>query len=294
MPTLQSWAPRDAALHARRSALRRAASSILHPAHRAPLPQPRAHGQISPTLLPPSHRGASTFPSPKLFPSPPLLPLPPIPPQVYGEDIAILAGDALLSRSFEYIARATKGVPAERVLRVIADVGKAVGSEGLVAGQVVDLEMEGNGGKGAGLQTLEYIHAHKTGALLEAAVIAGAVLGGAAEADVQKLGRYAQNIGLAFQVSARRAVAVAARLDRSLRCAVRGHWGTSSALRTVARVAGPSLGCISCAPYNCSSGHSEKQGSARSCRRAGARRPEPTSERPVLISSLSPRPPGGR
>ena len=55
--------------------------------------------------------------------------------QVYGEEVAILAGDALLARSFEYIVRATKGVSAERVLRVIADVGKAVGSEGLVAGQ---------------------------------------------------------------------------------------------------------------------------------------------------------------
>lgn len=60
--------------------------------------------------------------------------------------------------------------------------------------------MEGNGGKGAGLETLQYIHAHKTGALLEAAVVAGAVLGGAAEPDVQRLQRYAQNIGLAFQV----------------------------------------------------------------------------------------------
>lgn len=60
--------------------------------------------------------------------------------------------------------------------------------------------MEGNGGKGAGLELLQYIHAHKTGALLEAAVVSGAVLGGASEADVQRLGRYAQDIGLAFQV----------------------------------------------------------------------------------------------
>ena len=120
--------------------------------------------------------------------------------KVYGEEIAILAGDALLSRSFEYIARATKGASAERVLRVIADVGKAVGSEGLVAGQVVDIQMEGNGGAGAGLETLQYIHAHKTGALLEAAVVAGAVLGGADEAQVARLGRYAQAIGLSFQV----------------------------------------------------------------------------------------------
>jgi len=120
--------------------------------------------------------------------------------KVFGEEMAILAGDALLSLSFEYIARATRGASAEKVLRVIADVGKAVGAEGLVAGQVVDILMEGNGGQGAGLQTLQYIHAHKTGALLEAAVVSGAVLGGADEAQVQRLGRYAQNIGLAFQV----------------------------------------------------------------------------------------------
>ena len=60
--------------------------------------------------------------------------------------------------------------------------------------------MEGAGGAGAGLQTLQFIHAHKTGALLEAAVVAGAVLGGADEAAVARLGRYAQDIGLAFQV----------------------------------------------------------------------------------------------
>lgn len=119
--------------------------------------------------------------------------------KVYGEEIAILAGDALLSRSFEHIARATRGAPAERVLRVIADVGRAVGGEGLVAGQVVDIQMEGSQGT-ATLDTLQYIHAHKTGALLEAAVVAGAVLGGAGEEAVAALGRYAQAIGLAFQV----------------------------------------------------------------------------------------------
>ena len=133
-------------------------------------------------------------------PTKPTQPTKPNPTQVFGEEVAILAGDALLARSFEYIVRATKGAAPDRLLRVVADVGKAVGSEGLVAGQVVDIQMEGNGGKGAGLDTLQYIHAHKTGALLEAAVVAGAVLGGAEERDVECLGRYAQAIGLAFQV----------------------------------------------------------------------------------------------
>jgi geranylgeranyl diphosphate synthase, type II len=86
--------------------------------------------------------------------------------KVYGEEMAILAGDALLSHAFEYIGRETpKSVPADRTL-----------------------------------ETLQYIHAHKTGALLEVSVTAGAILAGAKEEDVTRLGKYAQLIGLAFQV----------------------------------------------------------------------------------------------
>ncbi|KAK3237588.1 Geranylgeranyl pyrophosphate synthase [Cymbomonas tetramitiformis] len=119
---------------------------------------------------------------------------------VYGEQVAILAGDALLTKAFEYIARETpKSVPAERTLQVVAHLGKCVGSEGLVGGQIVDLEMEGNS-EAATLDTLKYIHAHKTGALLDAAVVNGAILGGATQDDVERLTRYSQDIGLAFQV----------------------------------------------------------------------------------------------
>nr|6SXN_F Chain F, Geranylgeranyl pyrophosphate synthase [Picosynechococcus sp. PCC 7002] len=112
--------------------------------------------------------------------------------KVYGEDIAILAGDALLSYAFEYVAR-TPDVPAERLLQVIVRLGQAVGAEGLVGGQVVDLESEGK-------ETLNFIHTHKTGALLEVCVTAGAILAGAKPEEVQLLSRYAQNIGLAFQI----------------------------------------------------------------------------------------------
>nr|AOR83330.1 geranylgeranyl diphosphate synthase [Dunaliella viridis] len=119
--------------------------------------------------------------------------------KVYGEEVAILAGDALLSLAFEYIARETKDVPADKVLRVIVEVGKAVGSEGLVAGQVVDIKSEG-AGQAVGLETLKYIHEHKTACLLEAAVVSGALLGGAADADVERLRKYSRAIGLAFQV----------------------------------------------------------------------------------------------
>lgn len=118
--------------------------------------------------------------------------------KVYGEDIAILAGDALLSYAFEYIATETKNVSSDRLLQVIAKLGRAVGAEGLVGGQVVDLESEGK--SDVTLETLHYIHTHKTGALLELCVVSGAILAGASPAAVEKLSTYAQNIGLAFQV----------------------------------------------------------------------------------------------
>jgi geranylgeranyl diphosphate synthase type II len=118
--------------------------------------------------------------------------------KVYGEDIAILAGDGLLAYAFEYIAKATQGVPAEQVLQVIAQLAHAVGATGLVGGQVVDLECEGK--SDTSVETLTYIHTHKTGALLEACVVCGAILGGASAEVLQKLSRYAQNIGLAFQI----------------------------------------------------------------------------------------------
>lgn len=119
--------------------------------------------------------------------------------KVYGDDTAVLAGDALLSFAFEHIARATtKKVPAERVLRVLADLGTAVGAEGLVAGQIVDIASEND--PTVGLDQLEYIHLHKTAALLEVSVISGAILGGASEEEIARLRNYAQYIGLGFQV----------------------------------------------------------------------------------------------
>jgi geranylgeranyl diphosphate synthase type II len=117
--------------------------------------------------------------------------------KVYGEDIAILAGDGLLAYAFEHVAVETKNVPNDRLLRIVAILGRAVGAAGLVGGQVVDLESEG---KSISLETLNFIHNHKTAALLEASVISGAILAGAPECDVQRLSRYAKNIGLAFQI----------------------------------------------------------------------------------------------
>mmetsp|Transcript_40147 Transcript_40147/g.48644 ORF Transcript_40147/g.48644 Transcript_40147/m.48644 type:complete len:381 (+) Transcript_40147:172-1314(+) len=119
--------------------------------------------------------------------------------KVFGEEVAILAGDAMLCRAFEYIAAETRGVPADKVLRIISLVGRCVGAHGLCGGQVVDIEMEGDSNT-ATLETLQYIHHHKTAVLLEAAVVSGAIIGGATETDVAHLEKYARNIGLAFQV----------------------------------------------------------------------------------------------
>jgi geranylgeranyl diphosphate synthase type II len=118
--------------------------------------------------------------------------------KVYGDDIAILAGDGLLTYAFEFIATKTENVPPQQVLQTIAHLARASGAAGLVGGQVVDLESEGK--TDVSLETLNYIHAHKTGALLEACVVCGAILASASEADLQRLSRFAKNIGLAFQI----------------------------------------------------------------------------------------------
>jgi geranylgeranyl diphosphate synthase, type II len=118
--------------------------------------------------------------------------------KVYGEDIAILAGDGLLSYAFEFIASKTENVPPQQVLQVIAHLARASGAPGLVGGQLVDLESEGL--KDVSLETLNYIHAHKTGAVLESCVVCGAILAGASPGDLQRFSRFAKNIGLAFQI----------------------------------------------------------------------------------------------
>ncbi|MEM7592532.1 MAG: geranylgeranyl diphosphate synthase CrtE [Cyanobacteria bacterium P01_A01_bin.83] len=118
--------------------------------------------------------------------------------KVFGEDIAILAGDGLLAYAFEYVATQTKNVAAENIIRVVARLGQTVGAAGLVGGQVLDLESEGKTDITA--ETLSFIHTHKTGALLEASVVCGAMVANAGEEDIAHLSQYAKNIGLAFQI----------------------------------------------------------------------------------------------
>jgi geranylgeranyl diphosphate synthase type II len=115
----------------------------------------------------------------------------------FGEAIAILAGDALLTLAFETIGAA----PVDAALRVkmLTAVATAAGTvNGMVGGQVADLEAEG---QGAGPETLEYIHRAKTAALIRASVTAGAIGVGAGDEDVARLRHFGETIGWAFQVT---------------------------------------------------------------------------------------------
>ncbi|MBJ6800651.1 polyprenyl synthetase family protein [Geomonas propionica] len=118
--------------------------------------------------------------------------------KVYGEATAILAGDALLTEAFILLSNGAGGDPAAR-LKVIQEIAVASGSRGMVGGQVVDMESEGR--HDVDIATLSYIHTHKTGALIRASVRCGAILGAASEEQFKALTRYADAIGLAFQIA---------------------------------------------------------------------------------------------
>jgi geranylgeranyl diphosphate synthase, type II len=121
--------------------------------------------------------------------------------KVFGEAIAILAGDALLTEAFKLISSpcfAADCAPAAR-LSVIHEIASCAGSHGMVGGQVVDMESEGK--TDIDLPTVQYIHTHKTGALIKASVVAGAVLGGADQQKLAAITRYGEAVGLAFQIA---------------------------------------------------------------------------------------------
>lgn len=119
--------------------------------------------------------------------------------KVFGEAVAVLAGDALLTLSFQLLAENAAGGLAgpEDVIRVIGEVAVAAGTSGMIGGQVVDVF---SAGRAIDAGTLEYIHSHKTAALCRAAIRAGAILSGAKEEPLSALTRYADYLGLAFQI----------------------------------------------------------------------------------------------
>ena len=115
----------------------------------------------------------------------------------FGQAIAILAGDALLTLAFETLAKAS--LPPERRVAIIQEVATAAGTrDGMVGGQVADLEAEG---KPATAEILEYIHRSKTAALIRASIVAGGMSGGASDEDLLRLRRFGELIGWAFQVT---------------------------------------------------------------------------------------------
>lgn len=119
--------------------------------------------------------------------------------KVYGEGMATLAGDALLTLAFELLAEQAEvpGVTSEQALRAIREIAHGAGPAGMVAGQVEDMAWEG---RGADLDQLRRIHRLKTGALFTASLRAGAILAGAGPADLDQLDRFAGHFGLAFQI----------------------------------------------------------------------------------------------
>lgn len=116
---------------------------------------------------------------------------------VYGDAVAILAGDALLTLAFTVILR-QKDVSAETLLRVVDEISRAAGAEGMVGGQVLDLRAEG---VRISMEELRRVHMGKTGALFHAALRSGAILAGATEKQLAELTSYADHFGLAFQIT---------------------------------------------------------------------------------------------
>lgn len=121
--------------------------------------------------------------------------------KVFGEAIAILAGDALLTEAFILLSNPvhTADINSAGILSVIHEIAVCAGSRGMVGGQVVDMESEGK--QNIDLATVQYIHTHKTGALIKASVKAGAIVGGAEGAALDAMTRYGEAIGLAFQIA---------------------------------------------------------------------------------------------
>ena len=117
--------------------------------------------------------------------------------KVFGDGIAVLAGDALLTLAFEVMLR-QEGAAPETLVTVVSEMSRAAGPYGMVGGQVLDLEGEG---RRLDLAALRKIHMGKTGALFCAAIRSGAILAGAKEEELAALTLYAERFGLAFQIT---------------------------------------------------------------------------------------------
>jgi geranylgeranyl diphosphate synthase, type II len=119
---------------------------------------------------------------------------------VFGEALALLAGDGLLTEAFHLMASSgeTKDKDARTLLRVISTVAEAAGYAGMVGGQVGDMHWQG---KHADLDAVQFIHKHKTAALIQASVVSGAMMAGATDRQIGAMSLYGAKTGLAFQIS---------------------------------------------------------------------------------------------
>lgn len=120
--------------------------------------------------------------------------------KVFGEAVALLAGDGLLTDAFRLVSsqEIIDRFPSDDLLKVIQTIATAAGYQGMVGGQTVDILSEG---VEVDLPTVEFIHTHKTGALISAAVVSGGLLGGGTSEEIGALRRYGDDIGLAFQIA---------------------------------------------------------------------------------------------
>jgi len=120
--------------------------------------------------------------------------------KIFGEAVALLAGDGLLTEAFGLMTRSEllERISTDLILKVIDMIAHAAGYRGMVGGQVVDIQSEG---KEVDFSVVEFIHTHKTGALITASVTSGAILGGGNETQLKAITSYGKKIGLAFQIS---------------------------------------------------------------------------------------------
>ena len=118
--------------------------------------------------------------------------------KVFGGGVAVLAGDALLTEAFCLLSGKAPGLSPEKSLAIIHEISAAAGFRGMIGGQVADLRAEG---KEVNMKMVDYIHTHKTEALITVSIRAGAIAAGAEEEDLNALSEYGRKTGLAFQIA---------------------------------------------------------------------------------------------
>ena len=114
----------------------------------------------------------------------------------FGEATAILAGDALLNKAFETVSE-YNGTNPQRAIKAINMLAMSSGTEGMIGGQIVDMESEG---KDIDLDTLRYLHLNKTGAIIRSSCTIGALMGGGSEEEIKAVDEFAKSLGVAFQI----------------------------------------------------------------------------------------------